>query len=215
MNAPQPVATVDTTEAAVPAVVFHSVVMPISITVGKERRFHHFLDYNLPTLEMVNPELPAPDKWEETIQTEGDKTATILRPVYDNPVYEFIQTSLTQRIQGIARSKDKAGVAIPSDWIELFETSGGTKYPVQLKEFKAGLAEWLGKQENLTEVQRAAILSYTDTKQLQEATSAKKARVEAMFTQFITSLGDKANEYSSVIANINRALEVNPEDIAF
>ncbi len=214
MNAQNPVTPMETTTQA-QAVDFNAAVMRISKRQGGETVFVKFLPYGLPSLDQIpGTNLPAPDSWKEEKLVEGDEVANIRLPVYNTQELDYLQTALTQRIQGIARSKDSAGAIPPTNWVELFEASGGSKYPVQLKEFRAGFAEWLSMQENLAEKQQVAILSYTDTRKLTEAKTAKKERFSVYLNAFIEAL-ENPGEVASVIANIKRALETNPDDVDF
>ncbi len=201
--------------AVVEAVAFNPAIMRIQKRVGGDTKFVKFLAYGLPTLDMIpGYNLPAPDKWSTTELEEGEEKGVINTPVYDSQELDYIQTALTQRIQGIARTKDGAGAVPPSNWVELFEASGGSKYPVQLRDFKAGLAEWLSTQENLSEKQQVAILGFCNTQKLVEQSDAKKERISAYFEAFIEAI-ENPSEVAAVITNIRRAIATTPEDVDF
>ena len=210
-----------TETTAVPAVStqFNEAVMRIATRIGGKAVFKKFLPYGLPTLDQANEALPAPDSWEESKVTEGEGdeaiTAIILTPVYKDSILDYLQSALTQRIQGLARSNDGAGRAACMNWTEVEESGSGTKYPIQLRDFKALFSTWLEKKTELNEKQQAAVLAFTDAKRLTLADDHRKERVAIYLTDFVASLGEAASEVMSVINTLNRALSTEVEDIDF
>jgi len=195
---------------------FHTVIMALSETnkATSKREFKKFLEYSLPTLDMVAEGLPAPDSWTET-EVEGlEGEKQIVRvPEYTDQTLDFVQNAIIQRIQGLARSRDKAGQVPASTWEELAE-SGGTKYPVQLKQFRADFLAYLQSEEGgATEKQATALLTYCDTKVLMSQPHARKEQVAAWFGKFVDFYGDKAGEVASVIGGLNRALTTDLDDV--
>lgn len=202
-------------QAAVAAVVFHAVFMPISKTVGDKRVFSHNLAYGLPTLDMIpGADLASPDKWENQQKDTAEDAQPLLVPVYDNEILEYMQGALNQRIQGLARSRDKANQEPVMSWEALAECGGGSKFPVQLKQFREDLLAWLKSEEGgASEAQQLALMAYTDSKVLTSQPEAKKAKVAEWFNKFFESYGDKASEIGSVTAGIKRAMTTNIDDV--
>lgn len=196
---------------------FHSSVMRIAERKGGKAVFKKFLTYGLPTLDMVSEDLPAPDSWEEVEvrEEEAGESAVIRQPIYKETVLQYLQDALTQRIQGLARSRDNTGQLPCVTWAEVEESGGGTKYPIQLKEFRTAFVDWMQKETTLTEGQQAALLAFTDTKRLTMADDHRKERVALHLNKFVEYLGESANEVISVINALNRALETEVEDIDF
>jgi hypothetical protein len=191
---------------------FHSVIMRINERVAGKNVFKKFLTYGIPTLDMVDSNLPKPDSWEEKELKEGEETAIISSPVYAADHLQYVQDSIIQRLQGLARSRDNAGMEPCTNWTEVAESGGaGTKYPVQLKAFREGFATWLKEVSTYSDVQAAAIMSYTDTKRLLMQDASKKEKFAGVVSQYVESLGDAASEVSSVIAAINRAITTEDE----
>lgn len=194
---------------------FKSVIMAISTTQpvgGKNQRvFQKFLTYGLPTLADVMEGMPAPDRWtSEEVEPAKDQKASIESPVYDSEYLQWLQDALTQRVQGLARSRDKSGQEPAMDWTALLESAGGgSKYPVLLKEFKEMLAEYLG-QKGMTDAQVTAVLGYTNPVKLSEAVEAKQARVMELVAEFKAALDD-ASYFSSVFASLDRATAPSEE----
>jgi len=214
-NTPQ-VATVETTPTASDR--FHAVKMRIAKRIEGKNTFVKFLTYGLPTLDMVIDGVPAPDSWNEETLKEGDIEEVLKSPSYANEQLDYLQQALLQRVQGIARTRDSSGMDVATNWSELLETTGGVKYPVQLKQFKDGLAEYLVNDEEngLSAKQVASILIYTDTRRLQECEEHRKERVAHWFSKYIESLAEEAKgEIKSVIANLERALAYTPEELDF
>ena len=205
-------------EVATPTLAFHAVVMALTTTVKqgtKNVRVHDkFLPYSLPTLDMVDASLPAPDKWVTTkVTVEGEEPVEVSTPEYDDQNLDFVQSALTQRIQGLARSRDKAGQTPAQTWEELAE-SGGTKYPVQLKQFRADfLAFLLSEDGGATERQADALLSYTDAKAMMALPHARKEKVAEWINKFLEFYGDKQAEVGSVLGAIKRAMATDLDDI--
>lgn len=197
---------------------FNEAVMRIATRIGGKAVFKKFLPYGLPTLDQANEALPAPDSWEnnEVTEGEGDEavTATVSTPVYKDSILDYLQSALTQRIQGLARSNDGAGRAACMNWTEVEESGSGTKYPIQLRDFKALFSTWL-EDTKLTEKQQAAVLAFTDAKRLTLADDHRKERVAVYLSDFVASLGEAASEVMSVINTLNRALSTEVEDIDF
>lgn len=186
---------------------FHPVVMRINERKAGKNVFKKFLTYGLPTLDQVSPTLPAPDSWDATESKEGEQVATIAKPVYEDATLQYIQESLSQRIQGLARSRDGAGQEPCTNWAEVAESGGtGTKYPVQLKAFREAFALWLKEVSDYSEVQAAAIHSYTDTKRLMLQDTDRKNKFAGVVSEFLSALGDEASEFNVVVAAINRAI---------
>ena len=195
---------------------FHAVVMAISETnkATSKREFKKFLPYSLPTLDMVDASLPAPNGWIET-EVEGldGEKQMVAVPEYTDQNLEFVQNAITQRIQGLARSRDKAGQTPAATWEELAE-SGGTKYPVQLKQFRADfLAFLLSEEGGATDKQAQALLAYTDAKVLMSQPHARKEAIANWINKFLEAYGDKAGEVGSVIGAIKRSMETDLDDI--
>lgn len=190
---------------------FKQVVMAISTTENSKRVFQKFLPYGLPTLDAVMEGMPAPDRWEsEEIEPVKGTTATVETPVYDNEQLNWLQTALTQRVQGLARSRDKSGQEPAMDWTALLESAGGgSKYPVLLKEFKELLAQHLGNL-GMTDAQITAILSYTNPVKLAEAVEAKQARVLELVEGFKEALDDPGY-FSPVFNSLERATAPSEE----
>lgn len=194
---------------------FKQVVMPISVTQavgGKNQRvFQKFLPYGLPTLADVIEGMPEPDRWtEEEVSPTKDDKATIESPVYDNEQLQWLQDALTQRVQGLARSRDKSGQEPAMDWTALLESAGGgSKYPVLLKEFKELLTEFL-TQKGFTDAQVAAVLGYTNPVKLSEAVEAKQARVMELVAEFKEAVDDPGY-FGSVFASLERATTPSEE----
>ncbi len=195
---------------------FHAVILRLAKRVdGEKNKFFKFLTYGLPTLDMVIPGAPAPDSWDSDTIKEGEESAEIKTPVYNNPQLEYLQIALTQRVQGIARSRDNASMEPAINWEQLLETAGGTKYPAQLSAFKKGMAEFLIGQESLTDKQQAVILSYIDTRRLSALDHAKKARIWVWCEKFIEAIGDQKSEVAAVISNLEKAVSVADDEIDF
>ncbi len=194
---------------------FKSVIMAISVTQavnGKNQRvFQKFLTYGLPTLADVSTEFPAPDRWAaEEIEPVKGETDTVESPVYDNEHLQWLQDALTQRVQGLARSRDKSGQEPAMDWNALLESAGGgSKYPVLLKEFKEMLSEYL-TSKGMTDAQVAAVLGYTNPIKLSEAIEAKQARVMELVNEFKEALDEPAY-FGSVFASLERAIAPSEE----
>lgn len=195
---------------------FHSATMRMTKKEGKKRVFSHFLTFGLPTLDMVLEGAPAPDSWDTKTITEGDQVAEISVPVYTNPELEFAQVSLTQRIQGLARTREAAGQSIHMSWADIAEAGNAATYNSVLKSFRDSMAVWLEDQACFSEAQQAAILSYTNTNsgKLLEADEAKKERVGSIITDFVSSLED-ASEYGVVVGKLNHALETTIDEADF
>ena len=211
--------TTETTETSAVSTQFNEAIMRIATRIGGKAVFKKFLPYGLPTLDQVSgAQMPAPDKWEESEVKEGEgeneQVAVIRTPVYDDVTLDYLQAALTQRIQGLARSNDGAGRAACMNWLEVEESGSGTKYPIQLRDFKALFSTWLEATE-LTEKQQAAVLAFTDAKRLTLADDHRKERVAVYLTDFVASLGEAASEVMSVINTLNRALSTEVEDIDF
>lgn len=207
MNLPQE------TTAPATAATFHNVTMVVNVTKDGTRVFSHFLDYGLPTLDMVNPALPAPDSWKEEEVKEGDKSAIISSPVYNDTKLDYVQSALVSKMQGLARSRDKANQAPVMTWEELAECGTGSKYPVQLKQFRADFYAWLKEDSDASDAQADALLRYTDTKLLMEQAHSRKESIAKWFTQFLEAYGEKASEVTNVINNINAALATDLEEV--
>lgn len=190
---------------------FKQVVMAISTTENGKRVFQKFLPYGLPTLADVAEGMPAPDRWEaEEIEPVKGTAATVETPVYDNEQLNWLQTALTQRVQGLARSRDKSGQECAMDWTALLESAGGgSKYPVLLKEFKELLAEYL-TGAGMTDAQVTAVLGYTNPVKLAEAVEAKQSRVMELVAGFKEALDDPGY-FSSVFASLERATAPSEE----
>ena len=207
------------TEVSAVSTQFNEAIMRIATRIGGKAVFKKFLPYGLPTLDQANETLPAPDSWDKSEVTEGEGdeaiTATILTPVYKDSILDYLQAALTQRIQGLARSNDGAGRAACMNWTEVEESGSGTKYPIQLRDFKALFSTWLEKDTELTEKQQAAVLAFTDAKRLTLADEHRKVRVAVYLQDFVKSLGDGVSEVMSVVNTLNRALETEVEDIDF
>ncbi len=206
--------TTSTTANTEQADTFISSVMRIAERVNGKNEFKKFLSYGLPTLDQVIAGAPAPDKWDSETIKEGDEEAEVKTPVYESDILAFLQTALVQRVQGIARSRDNAGMDPSTNWAELLESSGGNRYPAQLKAFKDGLAEFLAEQDDLTDRQIGAILVYTDSRRLSEADPVRKERVGFWFNSFIEAIED-TSEVKSVISSLTRALEFDPAEVDF
>ena len=212
--------TTETTEATtVTNEQFNEVIMRIAERKGGKAIFKKFLLYGLPTLDQVSgATLPAPDSWKseeikEEIEGEQDQIA-ILTPVYKDTILEYLQAALTQRVQGLARSRDGAGQVPCMNWQEVEESGSGTKYPIQLRDFKLAFSLWLEKTE-LTVKQQAAVLAFTDAKRLTLADDHRKERVAVYLQDFVASLGEAASDVMSVINTLNKALITEVEDIDF
>ena len=210
--------TTETTETTVPSTQFNEAIMRIATRIGGKAVFKKFLPYGLPTLDQAFEVLPAPDSWENNEITEGEGeeaiTATVSTPVYEDSILDYLQSALTQRIQGLARSNDGAGRAVCMNWTEVEESGSGTKYPIQLRDFKALFRTWLEATE-LTEKQQAAVLAFTDAKRLTLADDHRKERVAVYLSEFVKSLGDGISEVMSVVNTLNRALKTEVDDIDF
>ena len=210
--------TTETTATSAISTQFNEATMRIATRIGGKAVFKKFLPYGLPTLDQAFEALPAPDSWEESEVTEGEGEETqiaILRtPIYKDSILDYLQSALTQRIQGLARSNDGAGRAACMNWTEVEESGSGTKYPIQLRDFKVLFSAWLESTE-LTEKQQAAVLAFTDAKRLTLADDHRKERVAVYLQNFVATLGEAANEVTSVINTLNRALETEVEDIDF
>lgn len=195
---------------------FHNVIMAISETnkATNKREFSKFLPYSLPTLDMVAEGLPAPDKWVEAeIEGADGEKQTVRVPEYADSTLDFVQGAITQRIQGLARSRDKAGQTPAQNWEELAE-SGGTKYPVQLKQFRADFLAFLQSEEGgATEKQATALLSYCDAKVLMSQPHERKEAIAGWINRFLEAYGDKAGEVASVTGALSRALNTNLDDV--
>lgn len=178
--------------------------------------FSKFLAIGIPTLDMVSDSLPAPDSWKEETVTEGEQQAVVRTPVYEDDKLAYVQDAIIQRIQGLARSRDKTGQTACMTWEEVAESGGsGVKYPILLKEFREKFASWMSSATELNDKQQAALLSYTDSKLLLRADQHKKERVAEFLAQFVESLGEEALSLASVINVLNRSLETEQEDVDF
>ena len=211
----------ETTEATTAVEVqFNNAIMRIAERKGGKAIFKKFLPYGLPTLDQVFSPLPAPDSWKEEevkeeIEGEEDQSAIIRTPIYKDSTLEYLQAALTQRVQGLARSRDGAGQVPCMNWQEVEESGSGTKYPIQLRDFKADFSIWLEKATELTVKQQAAVLAFTDAKRLTLADDHRKERVAEFLNGFVASLGEKASDVMSVINTLNKALVTEVEDIDF
>lgn len=183
---------------------------------GKGSRvFSKVLPYHLPTLDTVSAAFPAPDRIEEREAEAGDQVEQILVPVYDNPILAYLQTALTQRIQGLARSRDEVGHPQCATWDEIMESGGsGTRYPVVLKEFRIGFLEYL-RTEEFGEAQQIAIMGLTNNSKLAIQADARKARFAEVLQGFADSLGDEAEEFTMVFNILSKAINTEVEDTDF
>jgi hypothetical protein len=200
---------------------FATSIMPIRERKGGKTVFNKFLEIGIPTLDQVSSSLPAPDTWLAKEVKEGeneDQVAIIRTPVYNSFILGWVQDAIIQRIQSLARSRDNTGQLPCASWEELEEaTGGGTKYPIQLRDFREKFASWLAGDSSpaLSDKQQAALLTYTDAKRLMLADDAKKERVAVYLQSFVESLGDSVSEVSSVINTLNRALAQEVEEVDF
>ncbi len=209
MNPEQPQA-----EAGNPVESFNSSIMRIAEIKNGKSTFITFLEYGLPTLNQVLASFPAPDSWKEEELKEGEEVGIIKTPVYEDAKLDYLQNALTQRIQGIARGKYKAGMAPANDWVSLFETSGGGRYMSQVKLFKDSLVSYLTENTELNPKQVAALATYTDVRKLGMAKTEKKARVGVWLNKFIDVIED-TSEVANVIKNLRNAIDTDIEEVEF
>ncbi len=199
---------------------FTQTAMRLAITDKKagKRVFAKFLSYYLPTLDSVSDSFPAPDSFSERTLSEGDVEAVIVTPVYKDEALAYLQNALTQRIQGLARSRDAGGHNQCQNWNEIAESSSGGagQYMAQLQAFKVEFIAYLEEYTELSEVQRAALVAYTRVGKLLDASQTKKERVAYYISDFVNNLGRvEVEAYESIINSLNRALETEVESVDF
>ena len=179
-----------------------------------ENKFEKFLVFTSFALVDFGIDIPHEEKIEEL--TEGDLKAQYTRYVYQNEAIQFVMDCVSQRVENIARSKDKAGGAIAESVLALLESGGGSKYPVILKQTREALVAWMQASTKLTDAQQAQVLKYTDTKALAIAKQKIKDQIGKVLAKFVDSLSDDSkSEFAMVINKLSDALEVSEDDLDF
>lgn len=164
------------------------------------------VDYTGFTLEAIIPGFDQPFALVEKTIGEGENAKQAAVPQYEDSKVNYLQESLTARIEAAAKGRVNGGNAPYATLEEILETTGGGQYRKLHSEFKAGMAQFMDGN-NIAEALQAAVIKLLEPDVLRATSEANKGKVDKLVDAFSTANPEHAAKYASVIKRVKEAAE--------
>lgn len=189
---------------------FTPVTTRVTKTVGtgdnKKREFLRDQKWLMPTLDCIDENLPAPDSWNVETSPEGTELKT---PVYENPIFDFVQAAISAKTVAIAKTRHKSGAEVPTDWTSLLESAGGSAFMAQRSIWRQGYEAFIDSHEAWSADKKQTYKTYMDSKVILALDPTRKQAVILMLNSYEESLtAEEKAAVASVLTSFEKALSV-------
>ena len=182
----------------------------LSTIKDKKRVFDRNVAYTGFTLQAIMPDFPVPYALQEKEIGEGEAKQTVVIPVYEDSKVNYLQESLTARIEAAGKGRINSGNEPYSTLEEILESTGGGQYRKLQSEFKAAMVAYMQARED-SEALQAAVVKLLEPDVLRATSEANKGKIGALVDSFSEANPEHASKYASVIKRIKEAAEGSAE----